>query len=82
VSADLRITRCTDLTCSSAVSTTVDGGPHQVGEFASIAVGAEDVPIVAYGTRPPAPSRSHAAPTQFDAVEPSVPLLTGTGRVG
>jgi hypothetical protein len=48
VSADLRITRCTDLACSSAVSTTVDSGANQVGEFASIAIGADGVPIVAY----------------------------------
>jgi hypothetical protein len=48
VSADLRITRCTNLACSSVVSTTVDSGPNQVGEFASIAVGADGVPIVAY----------------------------------
>lgn len=46
--SDLRITRCTTLTCSSAVSTTVDASANRVGYFTSIAVGADGVPIVAH----------------------------------
>jgi hypothetical protein len=48
VSSDLRITRCTNLACSSAVSTTVDAGANQVGYGSSIAVGADGVPVIAY----------------------------------
>jgi hypothetical protein len=45
----LRVTKCGNPACTTGnVSTTVDGPPHAVGEFPSIALGADGLPVISH----------------------------------
>jgi hypothetical protein len=45
---DLRVLRCADSQCSSAAISQLDTGATQVGEYTSIAVPADNFPVVSY----------------------------------
>ena len=44
---DLKVARCSDLTCTAATFNVVDGGPAKAQQ-SSIAIGADDRPVVSY----------------------------------
>lgn len=49
VSFALRVAKCADLGCASAAFSTVDDQPNNaVGEFTSIAIGTDGLPVIAY----------------------------------
>jgi hypothetical protein len=45
---DLRILRCTDAACNNSVISQLDTGPSFVGEYTSIAIPADNFPVVSY----------------------------------
>ena len=46
--ADLFVTHCSNLTCSTSTTTGVDTGPGNAGHHSSIAIGADGLPVIAY----------------------------------
>jgi len=47
-SGTLKVAKCSDASCNAAVIATVDGGVDYVGQFTSLAVPADGLPIISY----------------------------------